>query len=115
MTILLGLGAGWLAGSVFSSSSNPAPVEEAQIVMQTEQVNSHNTIDEANAVKPAATQQPVIEEQGDKDQPRTGARRRAGSRRAYVTARAGESIPLSVIKGKPLKKAFRQFKRVRVW
>ena len=115
MTIFLGLGAGWLAGGALSGSSNPSPVEEARAVTQTEQIDSPNTTDEADAVKQAESQPPVVEEQSDKDESRTRVRRRAGSRRVYAAGRAGESVPLSVIKGKPLKKAFRQFKRVRIW
>lgn len=116
VTIFLGLGAGWLVGGVLSGGSNPTAVEDAQVITQTEQTAPLNSIDEADAVKQAETQQPMIEEQGDKDEPRTRVRRRAGgSRRVYVTARAGEPLPLAVIKGKPIKKAFRQFKRVRIW
>jgi hypothetical protein len=116
MTIFLGLGAGWLVGGVLSGGPHPTEVEEGQVITQTEKTVPLNSIDEANAVKQAQTQQPMIEQQGDKDEPRTRARRHSvGSRRVYVTARAGEPIPLSVIKGKPLKKAFRQFKRVRIW
>ena len=121
VTLFVGLGAGWLVGSALSSTSDPAPVEQARVATQTEQTDSVdsaplNSNGEADAVKQAETHPPIIEEQSDKDEPRTHARRRAGSRRAYVTtAQAGEPIPLSVIKGKPLKKAFRQFKRVRVW
>ncbi len=115
MTILLGIGAGWLVGSAVSSGSSPTPVEEAQVVTQTDQTAPLDSINEADELKQAETQPPVIEGQGDKDQPRTRARRRAVSRRVYVTAQAGESLPLAVIKGKPLRKAFRQVKRVRIW
>lgn len=127
VTIFLGLGAGWLVGSVFSGTSNPTPVEEVASVMQPVQTASLNPVAEADAVKQdevkqpvtpieqATTQPQVIEQQSDKEEPKAGTRRRGGSRRAYVTAQTGESIPLAVIKGKPLKKAFRQFKRVKIW
>ncbi|HJQ71765.1 MAG TPA: hypothetical protein VKA70_22505 [Blastocatellia bacterium] len=105
MTIFIGIGAGWLAGSVLSGTEDPTPVVEAQVATQAD----------ADEVKQPATQQPLVEEQGGKDEPRSRARGRGNSRRVYVTAQAGEPIPMAVIKGKPIKKAFRQFKKVRIW
>jgi hypothetical protein len=127
VTIFLGLGAGWLVGSVFSGTSKLTPAEEARSVTQAVQTASLDSVAEANEIKQdevkqpvttteqATTQPQVIEQQSDNDEPKATTRRRSGSRRAYVAAQAGESIPLAVIKGKPLKKAFKQIKRVRIW
>jgi len=112
VTIFLGLGAGWLAGNLLSGAPKPTPVNQAHAVAQTDSSASLNSVAEAEKIKQPVTS---IEQQGDKDEPKTRARRRAGSRRAYVTARAGEPIPLAVIKGKPIKKAFRHIKKVKIW
>jgi hypothetical protein len=121
VTIFIGLGAGWLAGSVLSSTFKPTPVvEDAQAKIETGRPTSlnsasNNSIAEAGRVEQAMAQPQSIEERGDTGGAKRRVQRRGGSRRAYVTVRGGESIPVAVIKGKPLKKAFKQFRRVRFW
>ncbi len=109
ITILLGLGAGWLTGSVLSNSFNPTPVvEDAQAKMETSQPTSPD-------LEQAAAQPQNTEVQGDNEEAKRTVRRRAGSRRTYATVQSRESVPMAVIKGKPLKKAFKQIRRVRFW
>ena len=121
VTILLGLGAGWLAGNVLSNTINPTPVfEEVQAKTQTIQPASpdleHAAAQPQNTAQPQnIAQPPNAEVRGDKEEAKSTERRRAGSRRSYVRVQNRESLPVAVIKGKPLKKAFKQVKKVRFW
>jgi hypothetical protein len=123
ITIFLGIGAGWLAGSFLSGAS---PVKQGNGMTEPVHAATRDPVgeakkdtDEVKAPAPVAEDKaapsPVVEEQGEKEPAKTRAHHRGRSRRAYVAAHAGEPIPLAVIKGKPLKKAFRHLKRVKVW
>jgi hypothetical protein len=138
--ILFGLGAGWLAGGLITGAVN---TDLSNAASQTVQANQNTPADDkaqadsnaddvaapesrtaeslaqSQAVEPQAeSAAPALEEREERFDRRASESRFTGAstaRRSVYVAPRGESIPVKVIKGKPLKKVARQFKRLKVW
>lgn len=144
IAIMVGVGSGWVIGSALSSIADSAgrqsvtsaqQMSDASLVKPVVPASNAEKDAEASKVGPvepgqnepgqdsqakqdlqarAAKQddrQAVASETQDDYRP---ARSRRPVRRAYVESK-GDSVPVAIIKGKPLRKAFRPLKKVKFW
>lgn len=112
--IIFGLGAGWMAGGFINGTINPTLPEPTTHTVEASQPSPD--AEDTDSVDAAESNAQADSEPEARKENEGVVMRAASSRHVTYTARkGGESIPIKVLKGKPLKKVARQFKRLKVW
>ncbi len=133
IAIMIGVGSGWLIGSALSNIADSTTRQSVTSAQQTNEaslvtpaVPASNAEKEPDASKSAPVErdqelqakanahdagQAIGSETQDEDRP---GRSRRPARRAYVESK-GDSVPMYIIKGKPIRKAFKPLKKVKFW